>query len=401
MDEILRNISESWESLGDFWQNIIYILIGILLGHFGEGWIDQFREKKKQAKRKKEWDESSKALERYQYLAHGIEVVQSGWEDGFFRDDQVILTLEGQFELPKVLVKEIREPQEDKWIEDGKRNNLQYGIRSLQVPRETETTVSGQPDHTIIVRGHTYSYFDSMSTHFTYLNESFGNEILKQEIDKYLKDHNKDDIDKQEPISILPTPLSIGISLFCEDGNCLVLTRRTSLSSSGGHVAAGRVFNAVGENVNHEQDISGSYKGKTCLSAWRTAKRGLFEEIGIEPTAIHPITIQLHTFVWDRRILDYKMFGYAVVDLSRADIERAFVKAPDFTESKGIFFLETSNVYQCRDVVEKIIRERNNWSSEAIFCTLASLLVYNEKGRDKLSAKDLDELLNKADLNRD
>ena len=60
-----------------------------------------------------------------------------------------------------------------------------------------------------------------------------------------------------EPAQFFPNPLSVGLSLFCEGGDYLVLTKRTKLISSGGLIWGNQIYNAVGENVTLEKMLLG------------------------------------------------------------------------------------------------------------------------------------------------
>lgn len=80
---------------------------------------------------------------------------------------------------------------------------------------------------------------------------------------------------------MFPTPLSVGLSLFCEGGRLLVLARRTATPAAGGHLSAGQYYNAVGENCA-PVDTQGESQGRPRLSVFRTATRGLLEEMGLE-----------------------------------------------------------------------------------------------------------------------
>jgi hypothetical protein len=286
------------------------MLIGALLQIFIEHGLKFVQGKIHRYKASKESNKSAEALKKYKYLAHGFEIVQHGWENGFFREDQVILVDEGDFELSGEISKQIREPQRAKWLAEGKRDNQQFGIHDIQRIHEVEVPSVDMPSHSLIIKGHRYRYFDSMSTHFTYLNQWQGYEILRNLLRNYLRERGEEEISYEQPIRIFPSPLSVGLSLFCEKGNYIALTRRTKSSASGGHVAGGQIFNAVGENVNHEKDVYPiDYSGKTRISPWQTSVRGLWEEIGINHESTPGSQIKLHSLIWDSRILDSLPLG--------------------------------------------------------------------------------------------
>ena len=192
-----------------------------------------------------------------------------------------------------------------------------------------------------------------------------------------------------QPIELFPNPLSVGLSLFCENGNCLVLTKRTKLPSSGGLLFGGSIYNAVGESVALV-DVDGDYQGKTRLSIWRTAKRGLREEMGIDFFGGKRESLVIHSLVWDNRMLDYKFFGHTINGMSRAEVRRLWTNAPDRHESWDINFRDSSNREQCLKIIQDIIANREEWGSECILCTIRSLLHMK-----KISPEDFESLLAK------
>jgi hypothetical protein len=212
-----------------------------------------------------------------------------------------------------------------------------------------------------------YRYFDFLATHRLLL---FGNpqeqELLRQKVGEP---------DSLTPVPGFPTPLSVGLSLFCENGKYLVLTRRANLASNGGLWWGNSIFNAVGENMSLEKDRGGDYRGAARVSPWKTALRGLQEEIGLEDKDCSGLDVHLHSLVWDTRILDYKFFGYAVSPISRTELEqRCWTHASDRHENRELFFVECRTRKQCVNIIRTIESHRNEWSSEAILCTILSLL---------------------------
>ena len=135
-----------------------------------------------------------------------------------------------------------------------------------------------------------------------------------------------------------------------------------------------------------ERDQVGDYLGFDRVSPWKTGMRGLREEMGFEDNDCLGLNIHLHSFVWDRRILDYKFFGYVVSSLSRAELEqRCWVNAPDRHENRELFFVECRTRKQCADVVRAIASHKSEWSSEAILSTILSLLYFKDLSWVKLT----------------
>ena len=107
-------------------------------------------------------------------------------------------------------------------------------------------------------------------------------------------------------------------------------------------------------------------------SPWITAKRGLREEMGIE-FYDKSMSLVLHSFVWDSRILDYKFFGFVLNSFSQADIRKAWTNAPDRHESWELMFYDCSNDKQVEKLLKELIRNKETWASECTLCTVLSL----------------------------
>ena len=235
--------------------------------------------------------------------------------------------------------------------------------------------------HQLRLKGHEYKYFHFLSTNRILFQ---GNEKEHELVAEYIVKR-----DSLHPVPEFANPLSVGVSLFCEDGASLVLTRRTDKESIGGTWEANSIFNAVAENIS-ESDVTGSFKGKTRLSPWITAARGLREEMGFYHRDVTKYTIVLHSFVWDRRILDYKFFSYVVTDLSRSEIEKRWEEAPDKHENSKPFYFDTRSSADGIDLLKKLVQNKDEWSLEAIFSTVRSMLILG-----KITHKNLESVLMK------
>jgi hypothetical protein len=259
---------------------------------------------------------------------------------------------------------------------------MQYGISEIDPHRVSDEITTQSNSHQLRIKGHTYNYFDFLATHRLFQTGTpEEQDFLTKKVGKphYL-----------EPVSSFPNPLSVGLSLFIENGDSLVLTRRTKLASSGGLWSGNTVFNAVGENITPRDTYGNDYQGSTRLSPWITAKRGLQEEIGI---GFNPkdMSLVLHSFVWDRRILDYKFFGYVVNAFSQADIRKAWINASDRHESWELIFYQCSNEKQIAQLLYELISNKETWASECILCTVLSLLNLR-----KITPSEFEKMINVA-----
>jgi hypothetical protein len=292
-------------------------------------------------------------------------VVQTGWKDGSFSEDQVIATIDDIFKMPEDIFMRIYDHHKAEWEAARLKDNTQYGISMIDPHRISDDVTAGYSSHELRIKGHTYQYFDFLATHRLYHSGlQWERDLL---IEKVGNPHSL------EPVSGFPNPLSVGLSLFCENGNCLVLTRRTRLVSSGGSWYPHAIFNAVGENTTARDTYGLDYKGSSRISPWITARRGLREEMGIE-FQDEKMSLILHSFVWDPRILAYYFFGYVVNLLSRVETKKAWEGAADRHESYDVMFFDCRNNDLTVRIVEELANNREEWSGECVTCTILSLL---------------------------
>ncbi len=192
-----------------------------------------------------------RAWEEYKSRSTDLEVIQAGWKSGGFVPEEVVLTVDGDFELSNETLMRIRESHKVEWEQTGQTNNFQIGLSKID-PHRINDEVGGRLTHQLRLYAHKYRFFDFLATN-RMLKEGSAEE--KRELVEFIPERHG-----LRPISAFPNALSVGLSLFCEDGSCLVLTRRTRLVSSGGGWSAGKVFNAVGENITR-RDVDGYHDG--------------------------------------------------------------------------------------------------------------------------------------------
>lgn len=361
---------------------LLIFIAGVVAGYFIEKFLDFLLIQIDLIRKRRTWQKTERVWKKYQAVSFGLEVIQVGWINDEFSEEQVIVTVDKDFELHPEIAAKTLDIHKDEWEKSGLKNNVQFGISEIDPHRVSDEIASKGTSHELRIRGHTYRYFEFLSTHRLWRSGTPEEKaFLESKIDTshYL-----------EPVKLFPNPLSVGLSLFCENGNCLVLTKRTKLTSSGGLWSGGSIYNAVGENVALV-DVEGDYQGTTRLSIWKTAKRGLREEMGIEFFGGKKEKLVIHSLVWDNRILDYKFFGHTINGMSRAEVRRLWISAPDRHESWEITFRESSNREQCLKIVEDIVAHREEWGSECILCTIRSL-----SHTRKISPEDLEAVLAKT-----
>jgi hypothetical protein len=136
----------------------------------------------------------------------------------------VLIAVERAFQLPDDIVSHTRVPHQSEWEALHLEDNPQVGVFAIDAWRVSDNDL--EKSHKLRLSAQTYRYFDFLSTHRLLL---FGNpeeqEFLRQKLGEP---------DSLTPVPGFPTPLSVGLSLFCENGKYLVLTRRAKLASNGG-----------------------------------------------------------------------------------------------------------------------------------------------------------------------
>ncbi len=366
----------------------VALLVGIFIGYFIEKILDNTLAWFQKSRQVAYWKKAEKTWKEYQKsLAYGLEVIQMGWNEGIFSPEEIVITLDGEYKLPEIIYEKIRKNHETDWVNQNITNDVQVGIYSIDPHRTSDnllgSNIEAEASHQLRILGHRYHYFDFLSTHKAIYYGTSEEKIFLQNIVGNSRHY-------LNPYNDFPNVLSVGLSFFAEKGNCLVLTQRTALASSGGHWAGKLIFNAVGECIA-PKDVNGSFRGISRISPWVTAKRGLYEEMGIEYfDDDRGSSLGIHSFAYDNRILDYKFFGYVINDYSRADVHRCWINALDKNENLQIIFYDSATKSQCLGIIREIMTNKSQWSSEAIFCTCLSLLQLR-----KITYKDIQNLIDK------
>jgi hypothetical protein len=315
--------------------------------------------------------------EEYKRICEGLELAQPGLNNDVFTERQIkiLVNTDAMYKLPASIRDKIYTPHYQEWIDQSLKNNRQVGVRNVDVVPDDHRT-----NRCLEIQGQEYNYFEFMATNRRY-HEGDADER------KFLAEFVKStDRDFRDVIQHFANPLSVGVTLFCEDGQCLVITQRSIKTSSGSGWEAGKIFNAVGENTNLKDQVGSSIQGSVRVSPFKTAWRGLKEEMGLRISEDYDATdFQLHTFTFDRQIYDYKFFGYLVTSLTRDEVEERWERAVDKMEThKEPIFVKAGNKRECLEIVGRIRDERKEWSKEAIFSTLRALELYKEIPLDEL-----------------
>lgn len=355
------------------WAGILVgAVIGMVLPYALSGlWhiVSSWRERRR-------WSQINLGLRQVQRLLGRLEVIQMGWTEGAFQEDDIRITLDGRYSLPDDVRLSILEPSEGLWKQQGFRDNIQCGVHSFHIGRTTDEAVRSGPSHEILISSHTYRYYECKATNFEWFTNGKYREILRAYAEGAQHDAHA---------SRFPTPLSVGLSLFCENGKSLILTHRTAMPGAGGHINPGSRFNAVGENCV-PIDTLGELEGKMRLSIFRTAARGLLEEMGLDLRQVEGGAPILHSLTWDPRMLDYKFFGYVVCALASEEVRVLWKHAADKSENRSIEVVDVCDRAAAIRLIKKMNDAEDAWSDEARLCTVMSLVHIGRISMDDLVA---------------
>ncbi|GAA1026214.1 hypothetical protein GCM10009557_03140 [Virgisporangium ochraceum] len=299
-----------------------------------------------------------------------LRLVQEGWDqDGFFVPGTARMRLDGRFELKDEALIRIRAAHAPAWLAQNRTDDEQVGISSFMAVRvsdEPADELRGRA-HVLELKTHTYRYFDYLATH----------DLLRDcaESDRAALAGVVGTPRADAPVDGFPNPCSVGISLICEDGDYLVLTTR-SRHAAGGRQLGDKIFNAVGENVA-PSDFTPYLDGSHLATPDEVARRGLHQEVGFSGDDIQLCSkIGIHSYAWSPVIYDHKFFGLAITPLSRGEVEYRMRTAKDYlAESAGVQFHPVRTREQCSQLLRLIKEHRDQWSPEATFSTIRSLLV--------------------------
>lgn len=352
---------------------------GLVLGWFIEKYfLDKIQPLIHSKWQKRRYERINSHYSKYNDIMSDLELIQSGWTDKIFNIGDVEITHEREFILDSNLKSEINyEKKEKEWIRNNLKNNQLIGVTKIDPHRLSENI--GGNSHLLHISAQQYHYFDFLATGRIL---SSGSDEEKELILKYLKE------DGYTPQPNFPNPLSVGLTVFCQKGDYIVLGKRSTNVSTGGDWEGGKLYNAVGENANLS-DIDNSYKGFSSISPWKTAKRGLSEELGLIERTNNKEAIQLHSFVYDKRVYDYKFFGYFISGFSIEEVRHYWIENASDKESIKLDFIDVSTSQNVKNLIKRMINDKDKIAIECMFSTIRSFLFMG-----KISLKELLKIIN-------
>lgn len=356
----------------DWWGVIVGAVAGVLVDRlFGEVLERKGRRwlrRRRNSQTDREWANSD-------LNSATLQVVQTGWSgDGSFGPEAVTVLLgDDDFEAPSAIAS-LREVHRQEWVDAGHHDGVQVGIRSLQIQRISDEPADLRDgrSHVINIVAQRYRYFDFLATHVALLR---GTTDEKKVLTPFLP-HTP----RPRPIDGFPNPLSVGLSLLCEDGDALVLTTRGTEVSAGGWWHGGATFNAVGEGCAPKDFRASSADGSLRCTPSDIARRGLYEELGLSDHDVNEGRLMIHTLAWAPDLLDLKFLGAFTTPIVFSELSHRYAGAPDRTEHEGLQRIDVSTGAACRALVARMREEPEAWSPEATTCTLRTLLVLGRIG---------------------
>lgn len=310
---------------------------------------------------------SAKSWSRFEELYRRLVLVQAGWDsDGCFVEGTVVFRLADRFELGAT-PQEIRDQHAAEWLANRYTDGEQVGIKMLSVHRVSDVPsveLEGRA-HRIVLTMHQYRYFDFLATHMTRLN---GSDSEKAVLDAIAADANR-----ERPVNGFPTPCSVGLSLILEDGRRLLLPRRSN-DAGVGDWEGGKIFNAAGENATL-RDFVAAHRSAGESTPEVVARRALHEEVGLSDIDIKSGRLRLHSFAWAPDLLDFKFFGLFETSLTEPEIRERWRHAPDRAESLHADTVQVGSRAECIELLVRMRENASDWSPEAVFCTVRSLIV--------------------------
>ena len=356
MTMVVKTLAEIWRRVARL--DVVSTFVGIVAALASKRIFDFAGKKLSGHIAQRRWRQTNLAWNNYAALVTEFDVVQAGWSGRCFSEEDAVITVEKDFSIGAPF-DAICAANSLEWGSKDFKNNIQIGINAVN-PHH----IYGDKTYLLLMQGHRFKYFEFLATN-RLLSHSDIDSLEMQAAARIAGNP-----DPAKPVPEFANPVSVGLTLLCESGKCLALTRRSEKEASGGSWYAGLKFNAVGETVSPSDILAGILPGVSAVSPWNTARRALSEEIGFSTTDVQATEVVLHSMVFDRRIRDYKFFGYAITKLTRREVYDRWLYAPDKNEAKKLFFWDVMSDPGRRLVVQNIIDERHDWTAEAVFSTL-------------------------------
>jgi hypothetical protein len=278
------------------------------------------------------------------------------------------------------IARDFRSKHAEEWKAEGFTDGTPIGISGISITRTSDdprAELRGRA-HKLDLSVHQYCYFDFLATHVLRLA---GSEEERSALDALASAYTPG-----QPVSGFPTPCSVGLSVFCEDGAHILLTRRAVNSGAGGYWEPGKIFNCVAENAA-PRDFAAANREAHESTPDVIAKRGLYEEMGFREEDIQAARLRLHSFAWASDVLDFKFFGVLETSMSRSECQGRWRNAPDRSETLGVELdaWPVASTEDCRKLLITIRDGGSDWSPEAAFCTIRSLITLRKISADDLS----------------
>jgi len=166
----------------------------------------------------------------------------------------------------------------------------------------------------------------------------------------------------------------------------MLLTHRSNSMGAGGYWEAGNIFNPVGENAAPCDFAVGHLQAHES-TPFEIARRGLHQEMGLFDDDLRAAKLRLHSFAWASDLLDFKFFGFIDTPLSCSEAQDRWRNAPDRSEISGLDLSvwPVRSADDCAALLSEVRDNPEDWSPEAVFCSIRSLIALRRVSADELS----------------
>ncbi len=323
----------------------ITVILTVFLTLILEYFFNKIKEKMKW-KNQKQLKENIKILSDVLYP---LQVLQVGRFDKGSIDIRVL----GRKD-PDQKVLEIIEKYKDKWEKRyGMYNNDIFSVSKISFFRKGKEEIP-----LLYIEGYTKKYFEFLATN---ANLNLLNDLNSEE-KNWLKKQTENS-NPQNPVPTFANPLSVEVILLCENGHKMVLPKRSEKTVFRG----GKIGASVMETVSFLNEYDESTNS---INVFDTIKRGLKEELGVDPEYINENDILITSLMFDWEVYDYKFTAIVTTNLSENEIRGRFnvARGKDVYENTEVKIL----TFPPKNIdIEDL---KKNYDPEAIACVLFALV---------------------------
>ena len=274
----------------------------------------------KKKKEEKKIREVERNLEKLQEAVYPMRILQFGRLDS----NSISVRLLGE-KGPNDYVNKIVSKHSENWASQiGAYNNYIYGVSEVNYPRKGEFE-----EMEIQLKGYLVKYYEFLATNANIKMRS----DLNPDEQAWIKSKTENS-DPSEPIKEFANPLSVEVILLCNDGTRAVLPTRSSKTVFRGDKLGASVMETVSPILETKDNIERE------IDVFEVIKRGLKEELGINPSDLREIYVT--SLAFDSEVFDYKFTVVADSKLVEGEVNARFELglASDRWENRKLNFVK-------------------------------------------------------------